>query len=74
MGQETPGALSEMRRLFLTTCGMPYAPRGQMCFGWLAIYTDKRLEIMQRRKEVENKTLEARRDYNRTTRGQGHGR
>jgi len=38
------------------------------------VYTGRHLEIIQRRKEVKSKTLEARRDYNRTAREQGHGR
>jgi putative transposase len=37
------------------------------------VYTGKHLEIIQRRKEVKQRTLEARRDYNRTAREQGHG-
>ena len=38
------------------------------------IYTGRHLEIIQRRKEAKSKTLEIRRDYNRTAREQGHGR
>jgi transposase len=37
------------------------------------VYTGKQHEITQRRKEVKSKTLEVRRDYNRTAREQGHG-
>jgi len=37
------------------------------------VYTGRHLEIIRRRKEVKGRTLEARRDYNRTTRGQRHG-
>jgi transposase InsO family protein len=37
------------------------------------VYTGRHLEIIQRRKEVKSRTLEVRRDYNRTARGQGHG-
>jgi hypothetical protein len=37
------------------------------------VYTGKQHEIIQRRKEVKSKTLEVRRDYNRTAREQGHG-
>ena len=36
------------------------------------VYTGRHLEIIQKRKEVKNKTLAARRDYNRTTRGKGY--
>lgn len=36
------------------------------------VYTGRHHEIIQRRKEVKSKTLEARRDYNRTVR-EGHG-
>jgi transposase InsO family protein/transposase-like protein len=32
------------------------------------VYTGRHLEIMQRRKEIKSRTLEARRDYNRTAR------
>ena len=34
------------------------------------VYTGKHLEIIQRRKEAKSKTLEVRRDYNRTAREQ----
>jgi hypothetical protein len=37
------------------------------------VYTGRHLEIIQRRKEAKSKTLEARRDYNRTAREQGSG-
>jgi len=37
------------------------------------VYTGRHLEIIQKRKEVKSKTLETRRDYNRTAREQGHG-
>jgi hypothetical protein len=37
------------------------------------VYTERYLEIIQRRKEVKSKTLEARRDDNRSARKQGHG-
>jgi putative transposase len=37
------------------------------------VYTGRHLEIFQRRKEAKSKILEARRDYNRTARKQGHG-
>jgi putative transposase len=37
------------------------------------VYTGKHLEIIARRKEAKSKTLEARRDYNRTARERGHG-
>jgi transposase InsO family protein len=37
------------------------------------VYTGKHLEIIARRKEAKSKTLEARRDYNRTAREWGHG-
>ena len=36
------------------------------------VYAGRHLEIIQRRKEVKSKTLEVRRDYNRTAREQGH--
>jgi putative transposase len=35
------------------------------------VYSGRHLEIIQRRKEAKSKTLEARRDYNRTAREQG---
>jgi len=37
------------------------------------VYTGRHIEIIQRRKEVKSRTLEARRGYNRTARKQGHG-
>jgi len=36
------------------------------------VYTGKQHEIIQRRKEIKSRTLEVRRDYNRTAREQGH--
>ena len=38
-----------------------------------AVYTGRHLEIIQRRKKVKSKTLEARRDYYRIAREQRHG-
>ena len=37
------------------------------------VYTDRHLEIIQKRKEVKSKTLAARRDYNTSARNEGHG-
>lgn len=37
------------------------------------VYTGRHLEIIKKRKEAKSKTLEVRRDYNRTVREQGHG-
>jgi transposase InsO family protein/transposase-like protein len=37
------------------------------------VYTGRHLDIIQRRKEVKSRTLEIRKDYNRTAREQGHG-
>ena len=37
------------------------------------VYTGRHLEVLQRRKEAKNRTLEARRDYNRAVREQGNG-
>ena len=37
------------------------------------VYVGRHPEIIKKRKEVKGRTLEARRDYNRTARGQGHG-
>jgi len=37
------------------------------------VYTSRRLEVIQRRKEVKNKTLQERRNYNRTAREQDSG-
>ena len=36
------------------------------------VYTGKHLKIIEKRKEVKTETLEARRNYNKTARGQGH--
>ena len=36
------------------------------------VYTGRHIEIIQKRKEVKSRTLEARRYYNRDARGQGH--
>jgi putative transposase len=37
------------------------------------VYTGRHLEVLQRRKEEKTRTLQARRDYNRTARGHGRG-
>jgi len=37
------------------------------------VYTGRHLEIIKRRKEAKSRTLQARRDYNRTARKQGNG-
>jgi hypothetical protein len=37
------------------------------------VYTGRYLEIIRQRKEVKSRTLQARRDYNRTAREQGSG-
>ncbi len=37
------------------------------------VYTGRYLKIIQKRKEAKSKTLQARRDYNRTAREQGSG-
>ena len=37
------------------------------------VYTGKQLEVIQRRKEAKNRTLQARRDYNRAVREQDEG-
>jgi transposase InsO family protein len=37
------------------------------------VYTGKHLEVIQRRKEAKNRTLQARRDYNRAVREQNEG-
>jgi len=37
------------------------------------VYTGRHLEVLQRRKEAKNRTLEARKSYNRTAREQGSG-
>ena len=37
------------------------------------VYTGRHLEVIQRRKEAKNRTLQARRDYNRSAREQGSG-
>ena len=37
------------------------------------VYTGRHLEVIRRRKEAKNRTLQARKDYNRTAREQGSG-
>ena len=37
------------------------------------VYTSRNLEVIQRRKEVKNRTLELRKDYNRAIREQSSG-
>ncbi len=70
---ETPRELEEAIRRFVEYYNYWRYHEGLGNITSYDMYTGRHLEIIQRRKEVKNRTLQARRDYNRTTRRQGSG-
>ena len=69
---EMPSELAEAIRLFIDYYNYQRYHEGLRNVTPYDVYTGRHLEILQRRKEVKNETLKARRSYNRTTRQQGH--
>jgi len=70
---DMPGELKEAIRAFIEYYNYRRYHEGLGNVTPYDVYTGRHLEIIQRRKEVKNKTLTARRDYNRTARDKGHG-
>jgi len=70
---DMPGELKEAIRAFIEYYDYRRYHEGLGNVTPYDVYTGRHFEIIQRRKEVRSKTLEARRDYNRTAREQGHG-
>lgn len=70
---DMPGELREAIRAFIEYYNYRRYHEGLGNVTPYDVYTGRHLEIIQRRKEVKNKTLAARRDYNRTARDKGHG-
>jgi len=68
-----PGGLKEAIRAFIDYYNYRRYHEGLVNVTPYDIYTGRHLEIIQRRKEVKSRTLEARRVYNRSTREQGNG-
>jgi len=73
MPYDMPGELKEAIRAFIEYYDYRRYHEGLGNVTPYDVYTGRHFEIIQRRKEVRSKTLEARRDYNRTAREQGHG-
>jgi transposase InsO family protein len=69
---DMPGELNEAIRAFIEYYNYRRYHEGLGNVTPYDVYTGRYLEIIQKRKEVKSRTLEARRDYNRTARGQGH--
>ena len=73
MPYEMPSALEEAIRSFV---GYYNYQRYHEALGNVSpydVYTGRYLEILQPRREVNNKILETRKDYNRTVRERGTG-
>ena len=70
---DMPGELKEAIRAFVEYYNYRRYHEGLGNVTPYDVYTGRHLEIIKRRKEVKSKTLEARRDYNRTARKKGHG-
>jgi putative transposase len=70
---DMPGELKEAIRAFIEYYNYRRYHEGLGNVTPYDVYTGRHLEIIRRRKEVKSKTLEARRDYNRTARDKGHG-
>jgi putative transposase len=70
---EMPSELKEAIRAFIEYYNYGRYHEGLGNVTPYDVYTGRHLEIIKRRKEVKSRTLEVRRDYNRTAREQGHG-
>ena len=69
---EMPSELAEAIRLFIKYYNYQRYHEGLGNVTPYDVYTGRHLKLLQRRKEVKNETLEARRSYDRTSREQGH--
>ena len=70
---DVPGELKEAIRTFVEYYNYRRYHEGLGNVTPYDVYSGRHLEIIQKRKEVKNKTLAARRYYNRTAREQGQG-
>ena len=70
---EMPSALKEAIRAFIEYYNYQRYHEGLGDVTPHDVYTGRYIEVIQRRKEAKNRTLQARRDYNRTVREQGSG-
>lgn len=70
---ETPHELEEAIRRFVDYYNYGRYHEGLGNVTPHNVYTGRHLEVIQRRKEAKNRTLQVRRDYNRTAREQGSG-
>lgn len=68
---EMPSKLKEAIRAFIEYYNYQRYHEGLGNVTPYDVYTGRHLEVIQRRKEAKNTTLQARRDYNRTAREQG---
>jgi len=73
MPYEMPGELEEAIRKFIEYYNYRRYHEGLGNVTPYDVYIGRHLEIIQIRREVKSKTLQARRDYNRTAREQGSG-
>jgi putative transposase len=72
MPYEMPGELEEAIRAFIDYYNYQRYHEGLGDVTPYDVYTGRHIEIMKKRKEAKNRTLQARRDYNRTVRKQGN--
>jgi transposase InsO family protein len=70
---EMPGKLKEAIKTFIEYYNYGRYHEGLGNVTPYDVYTGRHLEVLQRRKEVKNRTLQARRDYNSIVREQGSG-
>ena len=70
MPYEMPGELKEAIKAFIEYYNYRRYHEGLGDVTPHDVYSGKHLEILQRRKEAKDRTLQARRDYNRTAREQ----
>ncbi len=70
---EMPGELKEAIKAFIEYYNYGRYHEGLGNVTPYDVYTGRHLEVIQRRKEAKNRTLQARREYNRTVREQDSG-
>ncbi len=70
---EMPGELTEAIKAFIEYYNYRRYHEGLGDVTPYDVYTGRHLEVIQRRKEAKNRTLQARRDYNRAVREQDSG-
>ncbi len=73
MPYEMPGELEEAIGTFIEYYNYRRYHEGLRDVTPYDVYTGRHLEIIQKRKEAKSRTLQVRRDYNRTAREQGSG-